>query len=395
MEDASGTNGFVNGADSIKEYSFDGNGNPTADLNKGYTNILYNYLNLPKQIATTTEKTKYIYDASGMKLAKVGTENDTSYYAGNFVYKGSSLNYIIHEEGYIDPSEPENYKYYLKDHLGSVRMIVNTNGTGGTIESQKDYYPFGMTIAEYNGSVVDYGYNGKELQNDLINNKKLDWYDYGARFYDPQIGRWNVIDAISEEYPNYTPYCYANNNSIIYIDPDGNDWFYYSADGKSDPTWHWHEGSTYNTGVKDANGNEIVLQGVKPGYTYWSDKGEVILQDNGQWAFTGQKPIDPNCPTCDLNNGNIGWELFQVGAAQYSKLLKAGEIGLEISAYLLLGEVGAGGSLIRSASRVTARETLLNTVTNPRLKRMIDYIEREQKWVTEALQTLLEQKALI
>jgi hypothetical protein len=138
VEDASGTNGFVNSADSIKEYSFDGNGNPTADLNKGYTNILYNYLNLPKQIGTTTEKTKYIYDASGMKLAKVGTENDTSYYAGSFIYKGSSLSYIIHEEGHIEPSEPEKYKYYLKDHPGSVRMVVKTNETGGTIESQKD-----------------------------------------------------------------------------------------------------------------------------------------------------------------------------------------------------------------------------------------------------------------
>ena len=221
MEDASGTNGFVNGADSIKEYSFDGNGNPTADLNKGYTNILYNYLNLPKQIATTTEKTKYIYDASGMKLAKVGTENDTSYYAGNFVYKGSSLNYIIHEEGHIEPSEPEKYKYYLKDHLGSVRMIVNTNGTGGTIESQKDYYPFGMTIAEYNGSVVDYGYNGKELQNDLINNKKLYWYDYGARFYDPQIGRWTTPDPLAETSRRWNPYNYALNNPIRFIDPDG------------------------------------------------------------------------------------------------------------------------------------------------------------------------------
>jgi len=73
-----------------------------------------------------------------MKLAKVGTENDTSYYAGNFVYKGSSLSYIIHDEGHIEPSEPEKYKYYLKDHPGSVRMVVKTNETGGSIESQKD-----------------------------------------------------------------------------------------------------------------------------------------------------------------------------------------------------------------------------------------------------------------
>jgi len=232
VEDAAGTSGFYNGSSSTNEYQYDGNGNLTADLNKGYTSILYNYLNLPKQIGTTSEKIKYIYDASGMKLAKVGIENDTSYYAGNFVYKGSSLNYIIHEEGHIEPSEAEKYKYYLKDHLGSVRMVVNTNGTGGTIESQKDYYPFGMTIAEYNGSVVDYGYNGKELQVDSINTKKLDWYDYGARFYDPQIGRWHSVDPMAHEREWLSPYNYCQNDPINRTDPTGAlDGDYYNFDG--------------------------------------------------------------------------------------------------------------------------------------------------------------------
>ncbi len=220
VADASGTNGFVNGTNTTSDYSYDGNGNLTADLNKGYTSILYNYLNLPKQIGTTTEKIKYIYDASGMKLAKVSKNNDTNYYAGNFVYQGSSLGYIINEEGHVEPTGAA-YKYYLKDHLGSVRMVVNTTGTGGTIEQQTDYYPFGMTIAEYNGSVIDYRYNGKELQDDLINGKKLDLYDYGARFYDAQIGRWTTIDPSAEEMKDMSPYNYCGNNPVSRMDPDG------------------------------------------------------------------------------------------------------------------------------------------------------------------------------
>jgi RHS repeat-associated protein len=129
------------------------------------------------------------------------------------------LSYITHEEGHLEPSGA--YKYYLKDHLGSVRLVVNTTGTGGTIEQQTDYYPFGMTIAEYNGSVIDYRYNGKELQDDLINTKKLDWYDYGARFYDPQIGRFHTIDPMAEDFPSWAPYHYVHNNPIVLVDPSG------------------------------------------------------------------------------------------------------------------------------------------------------------------------------
>jgi len=221
VEDASGTIGFVNGVNTTNEYSFDGNGNLKADLNKGYTSILYNYLNLPKRVGTATagQYISYIYDAVGSKLAKIGTTGTYTYYAGGFVYNGSSLSYIIHEEGHLEPSGA--YKYYLKDHLGSVRLVVNTTGTGGTIEQQTDYYPFGMTIAEYNGSVIDYRYNGKELQDDLINGKKLDWYDYGARFYDPQIGRWHVVDPLATKYYQLSSYCYVANNPLKYIDSDG------------------------------------------------------------------------------------------------------------------------------------------------------------------------------
>jgi len=218
VADASGTNGFVDGTNTSSDYFYDGNGNLTADLNKGYTSILYNYLNLPKQIGTTNKRIKYIYDASGMKLAKVSTDNDTNYYAGNFVYNGSSLQYIIHEEGHCDLG---GYKYYLKDHLGSVHMVVNTTEISGKIERQTDYYPFGMTIAEYNGSVVEYGYNGKELQDDVIDGKDLNWYDYGARFYDAQIGRWTTIDPSAEEMKDMSPYNYCGNNPVSRMDPDG------------------------------------------------------------------------------------------------------------------------------------------------------------------------------
>jgi len=93
-------------------------------------------------------------------------------------------------------------------------------------------------------------YNGKELQDDL----GLDWYDYGARFYDPVIARFSSIDRFAEKYTSFSPYSYVANNPVNGIDINGDSiWIHYGNNQKT----------LYNAGMKYEGNNKFVAATVK------------------------------------------------------------------------------------------------------------------------------------
>ncbi len=161
-----------------------------------------------------------------MKVKKVfGTE--TTDYLDGFQYTDSVLKFFPTAEGYFNV-ETGKYVYNYTDHLGNIRLSYAKNGAGTEIIEESNYYPFGLKHEGYNvltGNLAyKYKYNGKELQ-------ETGMYDYGARMYMPDLGRWGVMDNKSEKYISASPYHYAGNNPVLYFDIDGNEF--------TDDAWEW------------------------------------------------------------------------------------------------------------------------------------------------------------
>ena len=236
---------FKDGVKQANEYAYDNNGNLTKHLNKGIEEIQYNSLNLPKLIKFKDQSTiTYTYAADGTKLRvehKIGNSTTRTTYCSNVIYEDGTAKCLLTEEGYVSLDDRE-YHYYLKDHQGNNRVLVNKNGG---VEEINHYYPFGGVFASEE-NVQPYKYNGKELDT----KKGLNWYDYGARIYDAVLGRFTTMDPLAEKYREVSSYAYCLNNPIRNIDLKGDNmgsennqhlamliqndagkWQYYSANG--------------------------------------------------------------------------------------------------------------------------------------------------------------------
>ncbi len=315
QDNANNPSGYEGGGNPI---SYDLNGNMTNMLDKGISAIDYNFLNLPIQMSIqeggiTDINIKTIYRADGTKLRKTNTTNTTGIigvativsitdYLDGFQYLDNTksgnlseaafadleinmsmereafsresiarpipgvpaankfvLQFVPTSEGFYDFKE-NRYIYQYKDHLGNTRLSYAWNTTTSSIDvlDKNDYYPFGMNHLDANagsfigeGSYKNYKYNGKELQ-------ETGMYDYGARMYMPDIGRWGVVDPLAEKYNSFSPYNYCVNNPILYVDPDGRDGVVTGTGTKDDPyvvTGNYYYSGLSKDQVKGLNGS--------------------------------------------------------------------------------------------------------------------------------------------
>nr|WP_315088915.1 RHS repeat-associated core domain-containing protein [uncultured Chryseobacterium sp.] len=276
---AQNATGYEGGGQTI---GYDVNGNMISMPDKGISVIKYNHLNLPHHLEYSRDGIEMVkldtkYRADGTKLRKVNTTTisgingyttsvktidyldgfqyqnitnsggggggSSSFSASNLessrametqafslvdigglepvgMLKNSELQFLPTSEGFYDYIKNQ-YIYQYKDHLGNTRVSFGKNSAGVLeIVDANDYYPFGMNHLKSGNSFFgsssykNYKYNGKELQESGM-------YDYGARFYMPDIGRWIVVDPLAEKMRRHSPYNYAFNNPIRFIDPDG------------------------------------------------------------------------------------------------------------------------------------------------------------------------------
>jgi RHS repeat-associated protein len=174
---------------------------------------------------------EFIYDATGVKLRKTifvnSVATDTTSYINGIEYKGKALDRFPHTEGAVvrQTDGTFQHEYTIKDHLGNARVTYIDKNADGKVDSTEikqvnHYYAFGLNMeGNFNGAsgTNKYQYNGKEWNDDF----GLGLNDYGARFYDAAIGRFTAADPLSLMFAPMSPYQYARNSPINFVDPTG------------------------------------------------------------------------------------------------------------------------------------------------------------------------------
>ncbi len=175
-----------------------------------------NRLTAVKVDGTITEQ--YEYDGDGKRIKKVDSQSATVYVYSSFgvLYEKDLTSqmdavYIYGPEGRIAKRVNDIQEYYHTDHLGSTRVVTSELGT---LAEEIQYEPFGEEI---NATEEKYTYNGKERDETGL-------YYYGARYYDPEVGRFLTRDYLKGEHENpqsLNLYSYCLNNPLRYTDPVG------------------------------------------------------------------------------------------------------------------------------------------------------------------------------
>ena len=253
-----------------------------------------------------------------------------SYDMGPYIFTSGAPTNFTRVMGYKE--------YEATNHLGNVLETfsdkrIPTCGTGGSsatvayyqpdIKSATDYYAFGGQEPNrtFSGGNSQYGFNGKEKDNEVYNGDGNS-YDYGARQYNPRLGRWMSIDPLAIKYPELSPYSFAGNSPIAAMDPDGKRIRITTSTGE---TFTYKPGMVYkgtdafaqksvdlfNKAYESNNGNkDLVLSAVN------TRKVVTVVERVPEEAMGAVAYYDPTDQTLHIDP-NLGAELFNEKGENY------------------------------------------------------------------------------
>lgn len=203
----------------VKRLAYDRNGNVSQESQKGWR-YQYNSLNLTERVTDKRLNTlaAYRYLSDGTKIGVTDQYGNGYEYLGSLIYRRSPSGLEIESTDFaagriIKTSTKYDLRYFVRDYLGSVRAIVNAQGQ--RLEAI-DYMPYGSRWKDPMRLVTDnrFLFNGKEWQP----TGDLDVLDYGARHYDPELGRWFNPDPAMQF---LNPYTFCANDPVNLIDLNG------------------------------------------------------------------------------------------------------------------------------------------------------------------------------
>jgi len=207
-------------------YRYDANGNMIEGKDKLLAYDTENRLIEVHQSGTTT--TTFLYDGDGGRVKKAVSDQQSAIsetiYIGSLYElraEGGELKAVKHIYAGSNKTctvEPDHTYYVHSDHLDSSNVMTDETGTK---VSQTEYQPYGKVSQQTGDDVTPYKFTGKELDTTGL-------YYYGARYYDPEIGRFISPDSIVQspfDPQTLNRYTYVRNNPIKYVDPSGHVWF--------------------------------------------------------------------------------------------------------------------------------------------------------------------------
>jgi RHS repeat-associated protein len=201
-------------------------------------------------------------------------------------------------------------QYYLRDHLGSVRVTINE---ASQIIHHDDYYPFGLSMPGRSmvTAVPKETFTGHELDDES------GFYYAGARYLDPVMGRWMSVDPLADKYPEWSPFNYVANNPLIIIDPNGTDWYCTTSDSGDCVSYQWDDKLTAE------NASEHLSEGQKYiayGTTYTAYNGLTVqLSENQEWSYLDS----PESVRARVATGQLDGNLLTANAKDLSLELQA------------------------------------------------------------------------